>query len=330
MTVLLSTVFSALFQEMAVMSNHLGIDTSNYTTSVSVFSEEDNKIYYSKKLLPVKMGECGLRQSDAVFHHTIQLPEVMDDLFKKFDGNISSVGVSVSPRDEEGSYMPCFMTGLCVAESLSKVNNIPLNRFSHQAGHIMAALYSSDSMELIDKSFIAFHLSGGTTEALLVTPDKGKIFNIELIAHSLDLKAGQAVDRVGVMLGLQFPCGKEVDKLAQLSHKSYKVKPVMKDENCCLSGLENICKKMKENGEKSEDICNFCISYIEATLKNMTEKLIMKYGNLPLVYAGGVMSNSIIRKSISSQFAGRFASHDFSSKNASGTALLSFYKEKLK
>ncbi len=311
------------------MPEHLGIDTSNYTTSISVYNDETNEIFEAKKLLPVKEGSLGLRQSDAVFHHTVQLPEMFEKLFEdKYD--ISSVGVSVSPRDESGSYMPCFLAGVSAAKAIACTNQVPLNAFSHQAGHIAAALYSSDSLELIDKEFIAFHLSGGTTEALLVRPDKDKIFDIKLVAKTLDLKAGQAIDRVGVMLGLQFPCGKALDKLSLESEKSYKIKPTMKGADCCLSGVENKCRKMIDSGEKSEDVAKYCISYIESALGEMTGYLISQFGNLPLVYAGGVMSNSIISKDFTERFGGRFASAEFSSDNAAGIAILSSIKEKRK
>ena len=226
--------------------------------------------------------------------------------------------------------MPCFLAGISAAKAVSKVNNIPLNAFSHQAGHIAAALYSSDSVELVDKEFIAFHLSGGTTEALWVKPGKERIFNIECVAKTLDLKAGQAIDRVGVMLGLQFPCGKELDKLSLESNKEFKIKPTMKGSDCCLSGIENKCGKMIENGEKKEDVAKYCITYIERALEEMTKSLIQKYGKLPLVYAGGVMSNTIISRDFREMFSGRFALPEFSSDNAAGISILTSITENRK
>ncbi len=312
------------------MAEFLGIDTSNYTTSLSVYNDITNEVIQAKKLLPVKDGSLGLRQSDAVFHHTVQLPQMFEKLYESNLFDLKAVGVSVSPRDEEGSYMPCFLAGHSAATAVSKTHSIPLHTFSHQAGHIAAALYSSNSMDLANKEFIAFHLSGGTTEALFVKPDKDKIFSIECVAKTLDLKAGQAIDRVGVMLGLHFPCGKELDRLANLSEKSYKIKPTMKDADCCLSGVENKCKKMIDSGEKSEDVAKYCITYIERALEEMTKTLLEKYGDLPLVYAGGVMSNSIISRDFKEKFSGRFAKPEFSSDNAAGIAILTSIRENLK
>lgn len=312
------------------MAEHLGIDTSNYTTSVCVYNDETNEVFQAKKLLPVKSGALGLRQSDAVFHHTVQLPMMFEELFNNKSFSLSSVGVSASPRDGEGSYMPCFLAGVSAAKAVSTVQGIPLNSFSHQAGHIAAALYSSNSMHLIEERFIAFHLSGGTTEALLVEPNENNIFNISIVAKTLDLKAGQAIDRVGLMLGLDFPCGKELDALSLKSLKSYKIKPSVKGADCSLSGVENKCKKMVKDGENPEDVAKYCITYIQKTLEEMTKELLSKYGKLPLVYAGGVMSNSIIAEYFADKFSGRFASPQFSSDNAAGIAILSSIKEKKK
>lgn len=300
------------------MPYFLGIDTSNYTTSCAIYDSDTDSVIHRKKLLPVKDGELGLRQSDAVFHHTVQLPELMKDLFDGFDGEISAVGVSDAPVRAQGSYMPCFLTGVCAAESIAAATGKPLFRFSHQQGHIMAALYSSGRRELYGREFLAFHVSGGTTQALLV---KGEL-DAQLIATSLDLKAGQAVDRVGVMLGYPFPAGKYVDRLAQGSDKRYKINIKLKDGNCCLSGVENKCRAMLEKGEKPEDICRFCIDYIMTALEKMAVFAREKYGDLSMIFSGGVMSNRIIREEFEKNFGAGFAAPEFSADNAAGIALL--------
>ena len=300
------------------MAYYLGIDTSNYTTSCAIYNSDTDEIVQRKRLLPVKEGELGLRQSDAVFHHTVRLPELITDLFSDFDGRISAVGVSVSPTAEEGSYMPCFLAGVNAASAVSAAMNIPLKRFSHQQGHLMAALYSAGRTELLGQKFLAFHVSGGTTQALLVDG----MLDAKLIASSLDLKAGQAVDRVGVMLGYPFPAGKYVDELAQKSNKKYKINIKLKDGSCCLSGVENKCKAMLEKGENHEDICRYCLDYIMTALDKMVLWARENYGSLPLVFSGGVMSNSIIRKEFTEKHGAFFAEPVFSADNAAGTAIL--------
>ena len=305
------------------MSFHLGIDTSNYTTSVAIYDDIQNKVISRKKLLPVKPGEKGIRQSDAVFHHTIQLPELIHELFSGFDGNISSVGVSVKPCNTEGSYMPCFLAGISVASSLADAMKIPLYKFSHQDGHIAAALFSADKLSLIQTPFFAFHISGGTSQALLVEPFNA-YFKTSLISDSLDLKAGQAVDRVGLMLGLAFPCGPQLEKLALKSTMPLKKIKVFRRDGCfSLSGVENKCKKLLEDGEKYEDIALYCINYIRCAIDGTVTEIRKNYGDLPMIFSGGVMSNSIIRSDFEKRYGGYFAEPEFSADNACGTAVLS-------
>lgn len=304
----------------------LGIDTSNYTTSTALYNTETNQIIQSKKLLPVKKGELGLRQSDAVFHHTKQLPMMMTALFENINAVPDAVGVSVRPRNADGSYMPCFLCGEGLAESIAAVNSVPVYKTSHQIGHILAALYSADKLELIKEPFIAFHISGGTTDCLLVEPDNENVIKITEAGTSLDLKAGQAVDRVGLMLGLDFPCGARLEKLAEKSNKKYKVKPTMKEGNCCLSGVENKCRKMLDDGEKHEDIAMFCLQYICSSISGMTEYALDKFGALPVLFAGGVMSNKIIRRQLENKYKSYFAEPAFSCDNAAGTAVYAALK----
>ncbi len=310
------------------MSLFLGIDTSNYTTSTALYDSETGEMVSQKKLLPVKQGQLGLRQSDAVFHHTAQLHLLFSELVQDVDAkSIVAIGVSTKPRPIEGSYMPCFTVGENTAKILSSALKVPLYTFSHQEGHISAVLFDSKHEELFSENFLAFHISGGTTEAVYA---KGNDFGFELslVAKTLDLNAGQAIDRIGLMLGLSFPCGKELDRLASKSTEKIKVNVKLKGNDCCLSGLENICKKLISEEKSKEYISAYCIEYIRKTLSLMTENLFENFGKLPVVYAGGVMSNSIIQSSFKEKYNAIFAHPDYSTDNACGVAYLAYRKYK--
>lgn len=304
---------------------YIGFDTSNYTTSVAVFDGEH--MINKRQILTVKTGERGLRQSDAVFQHTVNMPALIDDISID-NNNINAVAVSSRPRNIDGSYMPCFLVGINNAVAVSRFSGAPLFKTSHQVGHILAGLYSIDRLDLISEPFIAFHISGGTTEALLVEPDKNEIVTARIIAQSSDLKAGQAVDRAGVMMGLTFPCGKELDKLSLLSEKEFKIRPSMNGLDCSLSGVENKAKKMFENGESKEDISKYILTYISNSIDEMTQRIIDNYGNLPIMFVGGVMSNTLIRKQITKKYNAYFAKPDLSCDNACGIAIYAYLKDR--
>lgn len=299
----------------------VGIDTSNYTTSVSVVNAKGEVIANIKRLLPVKEGENGLRQSDAVFAHVKNL-SLLSDAVRELGtrGEIASIGYSAYPRDIEGSYMPCFLVGESVAKTLGAFLNVPIYKFSHQSGHIRAALYSSKAKPNGD--FVAFHLSGGTTEVLHVS--KGNPYKIDILGGSEDLHAGQAIDRAGVKMGLKFPCGKEMDALTkQNSQKTPKPKICVNGFKCNLSGLENMAASLYEKTKDPSYVSAFVFDFIGETVKRLSENVRKEYPDIKMIYAGGVSGNSAIQKKLENSFSGvYFASAEFSSDNAAGIALL--------
>ena len=291
----------------------LGIDTSNYTSSAAVVMT-DGTCKSEKKLLPVPEGAVGLRQSDAVFAHVKQFSEVLSRLeISKTD--IRAIGVSSRPRNVEGSYMPCFVYGLSVAESLGSALGIPVYRFSHQQGHIAAAVFSSGSEELLCKPFMCLHASGGTTELLRVDG----IDRISIAASTADISVGQLIDRAGVMLGLPFPSGPYLENLAKNGSLPEKPKITVRDGQCSLSGFENKAKTMLENGVSPENIAFYIIETVALTLKKLCDSY--NPDNLPVLFVGGVMSNERIKTVLDGNNS-FFAEPRFSSDNASGVAYL--------
>lgn len=307
----------------------LGIDTSNYTTSLSLCDDNGNVIANVRRLLEVESGKRGLRQSDALFLHTKALPSLSEELFSDTNYSPSAlccVGVSTRPRDAEGSYMPCFLSGLSFASGISDALKIPMFEFSHQAGHIEAAVSSCEKPELFGSGkFISFHVSGGTTEALLCEYT-GKTYNCEIVGGTNDASAGQMIDRAGVMLGMKFPCGKELDRISSECQATENLGKLtsMKGAYFSMSGLENKVKNFVQNGKSTPDIARFLFDSIASALEKSTLALRDIYGNLPVLYAGGVMSNSRIRSILSNLPDAYFASPELSSDNAAGVAILAF------
>lgn len=299
-----------------------GIDSSNYRSSAAAVFD-DNSFVSERKLLFVENGKRGLRQSDAVFLHTKQLPNIVAEVLNQVaPEEIKCIGVSAKPRNVLHSYMPCFLSGVSLANVMGASLKVPVFEFSHQEGHISAALLSANRLDLFDRRFIAFHLSGGTTEAVLVSPSGDGGFLTEIVGNTLDLNAGQVIDRVGVMLGLEFPSGPALEILAQKGKAKKGVKPCIKEFDCALSGVENICKKMLDDGEKFEDIAATALEYVILTICNMAIAVKEKYNNLPFVFSGGVVANNELKKRLTDVLKADFASPELSGDNAVGVALL--------
>ena len=303
----------------------LGIDTSNYASSIAVIDYEKNEILLNEKqFLPVKQGECGLRQQDAVFGHIKNLIDMLELVHSKFDLScVQAVGVSVKPTNEDGSYMPCFLVGKLLSQMVKTVKDIPVVHTTHQDGHLNSALFSLNNENLYNQKIIVFHVSGGTTDMILV--ENGQI--IETVGSSNDLFAGQAVDRLGVKLGFQFPAGVYVSKLAAECDQVIKPKVSVKDLNCNLSGLQNQCEKLIEQGYETSYVCKYCLSYIAHTLIKMAQNARETYGDMPIVFVGGVMSSETIKDIVQNKLKdSHFVEPVFSSDNAIGVAAVAARK----
>ena len=297
----------------------IGIDTSNYTTSIAYFDGVGGENY--SQLLPVRQGELGLRQSDAVFAHIKSLPALSGRLFSHVEATaITAVGVSTRPRAVEGSYMPCFLVGVSHAKLLSDALGVPLVEVSHQQGHVAASLWSAGHLELMEQPHLAWHLSGGTTELLLVEPE-GKNVRCTRIGGTTDISAGQLIDRTGQLLELPFPSGKDLDELSReaVGKETFRVKCTGSEFS--LSGIQNQVQQFHQRSGVPAETAAFALRCVAGAVMQATEQAMKRYPGLRVVFSGGVASNSLLRETLA-PLNPIFAQPRFSTDNAMGVAVL--------
>ena len=297
----------------------VGFDTSNYTTSIAYC--DGNSGINCSQLLPVREGELGLRQSDAVFHHTKSLPELSGRLFSHISAeDIAAVGVSIRPRSVEGSYMPCFMVGYSHAKLLSDSLHVPLIECSHQEGHVAASLWSAGRLDLMDYPHLAWHLSGGTTELLLVEPE-GKNVRCTRIGGTSDISAGQLIDRTGQLLGLPFPAGKHLDAIWKEACNTDVFTVKCPDLTFSLSGVQNKVTQFYEKCNDKVETAAYALRCVCRAVFSATQNAEKLYPGLPVVFSGGVASNSMLRQVVS-PLNPIFCEPQFATDNAMGVAVL--------
>lgn len=297
----------------------VGIDTSNYTTSIAYFDGDAGE--NCSRLLPVKQGELGLRQSDAVFSHIKSLPELSGRLFSHFSGkDIDVVGVSTRPRAVEGSYMPCFMVGYSHARMLAEALKVPLVEVSHQQGHVAAALWSSGHMELMDQPHLAWHLSGGTTELLLVEPEEKNV-TCTKIGGTSDISAGQLIDRTGQLLELPFPSGKHLDQLSMEATGKDVFRVKCDHMIFSLSGVQNKVQQFYAVHANPAETAAYALRCVCTAVVAATQQAQKAYPGLPVVFSGGVASNRMLRQAVE-HLNPVFSPPQFSTDNAMGVAVL--------
>ena len=297
----------------------IGIDTSNYTTSIAFFDGVGGE--NCSRLLPVKQGELGLRQSDAVFAHIKSLPELSGRLFSHVQKDtVTAVGVSTRPRAVEGSYMPCFMVGYSHAKLLSDALKVPMVEVSHQQGHVAASLWSAGRLDLMDRPHLAWHLSGGTTELLLVEPE-GKNVVCTRIGGTTDISAGQLIDRTGQLLQLPFPSGKHLDALSSDAAMKDTFRVKCTDMAFSLSGVQNKVQQFHAAHNEPAETAGYALRCVAKAVFLATEQALKAYPGLEVVFSGGVASNSLLRQVIAPLHP-VFAQPQYSTDNAMGVAVL--------
>ena len=297
----------------------IGFDTSNYTTSIACFDGKEG--VNCSKLLPVRQGELGLRQSDAVFQHIKSLPELSGRLFSHVDiHEITAIGVSTRPRAVEGSYMPCFMVGYTHAKMLSDALQVPLVEVSHQQGHVAASLWSAGRMDLMDRPHLAWHLSGGTTELLLVEPD-GRNVRCTRIGGTTDISAGQLIDRTGQLLELPFPSGKHLDVLSAEAQGREVFKVKCAGTEFSLSGVQNKVQQYHAKNGIAAETAAYALRCVANAVYQASKNALAAYPGLEIVFSGGVASNSMLRE-ILKPLNPVFAQPQYSTDNAMGVAIL--------
>ena len=296
----------------------LGLDTSNYPTSAAIFDGEGGR--NAGRLLSVPAGALGLRQSEALFQHVKALPAQIETLGELRE--IWAVAASTRPRAVEGSYMPCFLAGESLGRSLASALGVPFYEVSHQQGHLAAAAWSAGRGELLDAPFLAWHLSGGTTELLHVEP-QGANLSAKRIGGTTDISAGQLIDRTGVQLGLGFPAGRALDALAAGCHDRPKPFPVkIQGLEFSLSGMENQIKDRVREGEPPERVAAFALDTVAGVVSVVTGEALEQYPGLPVLCSGGVASNSRLRQVLTERYRAVFAPPEYSTDNALGVAIL--------
>ena len=301
----------------------LGIDTSNYTTSAAVFDGSGG--YNAGRLLEVRPGELGLRQSDALFQHIKHLPGRFAEL--RAEGwltGLSAVGASTRPRAVEGSYMPCFLAGEGQGRTLADALGVPFYAGRGDVASVRGMGTEAAARELryafLTRPMLAWHLSGGTTELLYVEPD-GVNVRAQCVGGTSDISAGQLIDRTGVLLGLPFPAGKALDALASESGpvRGFPVK--LNGLTFSLSGMENKGKALAEQGRPPAEIARFTLETVASAVRRATDAARKRWPGLPVLCSGGVASNRLLRTVMSDA---AFAAPQYSTDNAMGAAILAW------
>lgn len=306
----------------------LGIDTSNYTTSVAIITNQKKLIFDQRIVLNVRSGERGLRQSMAIFQHQKNLPILLQQAFRGNRNKIMGISFSGRPRPLADSYMPVFTVGEGYARTIATVLNLPLFETTHQENHLAAGLWSTNFRP--EGPFLVFHLSGGTTDLLKVTPLEAG-YQILLLGSSNDLHVGQFIDRIGVKLGMKFPAGPALEQLANQKRGDYLITlpSAVTDYMISFSGPCTAAERELDAGVEAEEIAFSVFRCIANSVEKVLIKALAETGIKNILFVGGVAANKLIKERLTHRLSHPaigaslyFTKPDYSRDNAIGTAIL--------
>ncbi|MDR3050651.1 MAG: peptidase M22 [Oscillospiraceae bacterium] len=298
----------------------LGIDTSCYTTSAALVDADGAILADVRRPLPVPPGALGLRQSHAVFAHVRALPALLAETMMQAPGSVlCAVAASARPCDAEHSYMPVFTAGESQARAAASLLRLPFYAVNHQAGHLRAA--REGAALGTEDDLLWLHLSGGTTQVLA-----GQQGRLTLVGRTLDISAGQLVDRVGVALGLPFPCGPHLEALAEAGSPADRgMRASLAGCDCHLSGAEAQCMRWVRAGVPPAQVAARVYAVLCDTVWGMIQAAAAVTGIRRALLAGGVASSALLRRLMADKASGvalHWAQPCLCGDNAVGVALL--------
>lgn len=302
----------------------LGIDTSAYTTSLAIVDQDEKLIIDQRKALPVKTGNLGLRQSEAVFAHLSNLPLLLEKCQQKFDSEtIVAVASAAKPRPVKDSYMPVFKVGEAFGSLLARTMGLFYLASTHQEGHVLAGLWSAGAPE---GKYLVLHLSGGTTEIISAEESSLGHLKLKLLAGSSDLNAGQFIDRIGQLMGLPFPAGPALENLARSAVGEDLELPVaVKGSEISFSGPASQAERLLQKGCDHAALARAVEKCIADSLCRAVSNLDLNIeGYNGLLTVGGVTANCYIKNRLERKLGDwefYSSSTEYASDNAAGMAV---------
>lgn len=281
----------------------LAIESSCDETSVAVLRNESDllsNIIASQVESHKRFG--GVVPEVASRHHVEVITVCIEEALKEAGveaSDLDAVAVTYGP-----GLVGALLVGLAAAKAFAWANHLPLIPVNHMAGHLMAAR----QVQELTYPLLALLVSGGHTE-LVYVEKPGKY---EIVGETRDDAVGEAYDKVGRVMGLTYPAGREIDELAHKGEDVYHFpRAMIKEDNLefSFSGLKsafiNLHHNATQKGEflRKEDLCASFQAAVLDILLAKTKKALQTYPVSTLVVAGGVAANKGLRERLSAELA---------------------------
>lgn len=276
----------------------MSFESSCDETSVAII-EDGKKILSNIVATQIKSHQRfgGVVPEVASRHHIEEVTICIDDAMREANvtyDDIDAIAVTYGP-----GLVGALLIGVTAAKTVAWAHNIPLMPVNHIAGHILASRYVTK----IEYPALALVVSGGHTELVLM-PEEGEF---KIIGETRDDAAGEAYDKVGRVLGINYPAGPKVDQMAAQGKDTFDFPRAMEKEDnfdFSFSGLKSAFLNTTHHADQiheelnKDDLAASFQSAVVDVLVDKTKKALQEYPVKQLILAGGVAANHGLREAL--------------------------------
>jgi len=266
----------------------LGIEGTAHTISVGIVKERNKKCKVLSNIIKIYRPEQGgIHPREAANHHALYVVDVIKQSVDKAEVDFSEVDlVAFSKGPGLG---PCLRTAATAARALSLSLKKPIIGVNHCVAHLEIGRGTLDDCN----DPVLLYTSGANTQVIAFAEGRYRVFG-----ETLDIGIGNCIDKFGRTVGLDFPCGPAIEKLA-LKGKRYLDLPYsIKGMDIAFSGLLTSAEQYYNNKEKLEDICYSIQETTFAALTEVTERAMAHTEKQEVLLGGGVAANKRLREMV--------------------------------
>lgn len=276
----------------------VGIEGTAHTIGVGVVKKEGQKCKVLSNLIKIYRPEKGgIHPREAANHHANNAADLIKESVEK--SGVSFEEIDIVSFSQGPGLGPCLRTAATAARALSLSLEKPLVGVNHCVAHIEIGRGTIDNC--IDP--VLLYTSGANTQVIGFSEGKYRVFG-----ETLDIGIGNCLDKFGREVGLEFPCGPKIEKLALNGKKYLDLPYTIKGMDIAFSGLLTAAVQYFKSGEKLEDICYSIQETTFAALTEVTERAMAYIEKKEVLLGGGVASNTRLRDMVDTMAKERGAS----------------------
>lgn len=253
----------------------LGIESTAHTFGIGIVSEKGKILADVREIFTPPKG-WGIKPTDAAEHHERVKDKVFENALKQ--ANFSQNDIDIVAFSQGAGLPPCLKVGLEVAKSISK--NKHLVPVCHQVAHLEIAKLLTRA-----KDPVYLYVSGGNTQIISFVAGRYRVFG-----ECMDIGVGNALDKFGREVGIQFPAGPKIEELAKKG-RYLELPYVVKGMDLSFSGILTSALEKHKKGEPLQDVCFSLQETFFAMLTEVTERALAHTDKQEVVLTGGVAAN---------------------------------------